>query len=75
MAKGVVGPSSLAGGTGKGEHFRRGGKGHGRGPKGFHVGLKGSPGSSNPREPNGEIMKCYGCGSETHLIASCARGR
>eukprot|EP00973_Karenia_brevis_P060094 8361806-Karenia_brevis.AAC.1 len=34
--KGVVGPPSLAGGKGKGKHFRRGAKGRGRGPKEFH---------------------------------------
>eukprot|EP00973_Karenia_brevis_P086865 12047797-Karenia_brevis.AAC.1 len=53
----VIGPSSLAGGKGEGKHFRRGAKGRGCRPKGFHAsGLKGSPGSVNPRGPNGEIM-------------------
>eukprot|EP00973_Karenia_brevis_P075614 10505861-Karenia_brevis.AAC.1 len=32
--------------------------------------LKGNPEGTNPRGPNGEIMKFHGCGSEAHLIAN-----
>ena len=32
---------------------------------------KGKGRSQNPRGPNGERMRCHGCGSDRHLVAKC----
>ena len=35
------------------------------------AGGKGKAG--NPRDPSGAVMRCHGCGSDTHLIARCPK--
>ena len=37
------------------------------------AGGKGKAG--NPRDPSGAVMRCHGCGSDTHLIARCPKGK
>ena len=49
------------GGKGKGKHSNTSGKGFGR--------------TGNPKDRHGVTMTCHGCGSETHLIAKCPKGK
>ena len=44
-------------GKGKGHRSHSSGKGFGR--------------KKNPKDRNGNILKCHGCGSEDHLVNSC----
>ncbi len=46
-------------GEGKGKRAHTSGKGFGR--------------RGNPRDRNGEVMKCHNCGSEEHLAARCSQ--
>merc|ERR1711994_186934 len=48
-------------GKGKGNRSHTSGKGHGR--------------RKNPRDRNGDIMKCSICGSEDHFRANCPQGK
>ena len=45
-------------------------KGKGKGKR-AHTSGKGFGRRGNPRDRNGEIMKCHNCGSEEHLAARC----
>ena len=47
-------------GKGKGKRSHTSGKGHGR--------------KGNPRDREGNVMKCHNCGSEDHLRAGCTKG-
>jgi len=67
--QGVIRPSSLAGGKGKGggkKGFRRtfgGGKGK---TSAFY-------GNKNPVGADGEVMKCHECGADDHLVRQCPK--
>ena len=45
-------------------------KGKGKGKR-SHTSGKGFGRRGNPRDRNGEVMKCHNCGSEEHLAARC----
>ena len=45
-------------------------KGKGKGKR-AHTSGKGFGCRGNPRDRNGEVMKCHNCGNEEHLAARC----
>ena len=47
-------------------YFKGRGKGHRHGSSGQGFGRK-----ENPKDRNGNVMKCHNCGSTTHLIRNC----
>jgi len=61
----VVGPFSLAGG--KGKHGKKGG-GKGKTSSSYVTQL-------NPKDANGQVMRCHECDSDQHLVAKCPKRR